>query len=195
MSKQVICVNPKNYRLTRNLEYAVQEVETGWYQVINDAGRSVRYASDLFQDVVVESTREDVLGSLTVTANDRLLTIRFTIDGDDVVANINRLTESGTDISCGIGQLAGLNGLAGNVSRLFNGRRLDLSQEVLNACIEEEVSNSEDCAFLLLSTNIENNEYADLISNALDPLCTTHITQNNPNSGNNITLWIIDKTN
>jgi hypothetical protein len=48
-----ICKNPKNYKLTLNKEYEIEESNGNYVKLINDTGKLVRYDSSLFEDLVV----------------------------------------------------------------------------------------------------------------------------------------------
>ena len=52
--KELVCTNPKNYKLTLNKTYLVVEDEGETVKIINDTNKTVRYYKDLFEEVVEE---------------------------------------------------------------------------------------------------------------------------------------------
>ena len=46
-----ICTNPKNYKLTQGKVYEILDEEDGYFLLVNDSNKTVRYYSDLFDDV------------------------------------------------------------------------------------------------------------------------------------------------
>ena len=201
-----ICTNPKNYRLTLNKVYKIIEVDDdGYYFLTNDSDKVVRYDSNLFEDELQESvanpqpvavpeiiirTEQDCINSITVDSNG----IHYTnIDNQQVSINIS-LSTSDTSISCGIKQIYNINSLIDNIINGTIHQSLDLIllqkqlfKSSLNYFIDHGVN---ECALVLISTNIEE-DYEDFYD-CLDELSEV-VTDSveNPNSGNDIKLWVI----
>lgn len=54
----IICLNPKNYNITKKKEYKVEEVEERNFWVINDLGKKRRYSKSLFEELPPEIKKE-----------------------------------------------------------------------------------------------------------------------------------------
>jgi len=71
---ELICVNPKNYKLTEGNKYLVVENEGETVMIINDNNKTARYYIDLFQEVeeeviipepeVIPRTEQDLINSI-----------------------------------------------------------------------------------------------------------------------------------
>lgn len=195
MSKLVRCINAKNYRITVGNEYTVTNVNgrEGYYNVINDNGRSVTYASNLFEDVPTESTVEEILATLNVNITDENVVLNFTADGNNRRVTVRKLTETNTNISCGIKQLYGINPftttLVNNLNEFSN--RGNLVQQLINRAYETMINSTSSAGIILLSTN-ENDTNFNVTNEALDRIANQSYSTLNPNSDNTIKMWIMD---
>ena len=190
--KQVICRNPKGYRLTQGREYTVNdELREGYYQLQNDNNRTVFYADDLFEDVPTESTVEEIIQSMAITISDvGAISVRYNVDGNDRTLNYT-LSITRTQNSCGIGDVSGINGLVNHINQHVINRQ-DLRIQFLRKVVETFVDNFEFGLFLF-STNIDGNDNITAIDEVLTNLSLARIQKLNPNSGNQIALWILEK--
>lgn len=200
MIKQVTCRNRKNYSLTVGRQYTSDSTDMaeGYTSIVNDAGRRARYATDLFEDVVIATptpdTVQQILETVRVSATSDNIVLNFTIDGDNRRILNARLTEEGSNISCGVRQMSGLNGFT---SRLVNSLsefedRGDLVQQLINKAYAMMVNSSESCSIVILSTNDDENSQFSITDIALNLISVSSHRAMNPNSGNNIKLWIVD---
>ena len=124
-----ICTNPKNYKLTQGKVYEILDEEDGYFLLVNDSNKTVRYYSDLFGDVeesneTVEAftpppiptpppparTEADVISSLNVTCAGQRCTVTYVdLNNQTVTFQTNIIGISTTNISCGIHQMHNIN--------------------------------------------------------------------------------------
>ena len=205
-----ICTNPKNYKLTQGKVYEILDEEDGYFLLINDSNKTVRYYSDLFDDVeeAVEEvapptpparTEADVISSLNVTSSDQRCSVTY-VDLNNQTVNFQTSTIeiSGTDISCGIRQMHGINNILlsidNNVSTTDDDL-LELKKEILKRVISLLINrNRGNTRWMLMSTN-NNSSFEDYFE-VFDSLAQTNLGwENNPNSGNEIKLWVFNSPN
>ena len=205
-----ICTNPKNYKLTQGKVYEILDEEDGYFLLVNDSNKTVRYYSDLFDDVeeAVEEvappppparTEADVISSLNVIANNVRCTVTYVdLNNQTVTFQTNTIGVSGTDISCGIRQMSGINdvlaSIDGNVSTTDDDLlelRKEIVKRVMSLLINRNRGNSR---WMLISTN-SNSIYEDYFE-VFDSLAQTNLGwEVNPNSGNDIKLWVFNSPN
>lgn len=198
----VKCIKAKNYNLTVGEEYEVFDSRVGFYLIRNDKGISLPYSKQLFKEVVetaVNPTVEQILSNcrydnynITCNYNNNVL-FAITISSVDY-------DFEGTEISCGIKQFSGINDIASRIKNqidntidfLDENEKLELCSGLLKTYLYQIINERFDnaAAFVLLSTNIDNNRYYDIIEKALADL--PNYQGFNPNSDNNITLWIYE---
>lgn len=202
-----VCINPKNYKLTQNNEYEILQQEDGYYLLVNDSNKTVRYYSDLFDDVeVVETiapppppparTEADVISSLNVTYNNHRCNISY-VDLNNQTINfttepINVATSS---ISCGIYQLYNINAIMESIDDNVDTSEddlLELRKEIVKRVISLFIRNKRgNTRWMLMSTN-NDDSYEDYFE-VFDSLAQTNLGwENNPNSGNDIKLWVFN---
>ena len=202
-----ICTNPKNYKLTQGKVYEILDEEDGYFLLVNDSNKTVRYYSDLFGDIeeAVEEvappppparTEADVISSLNVTCGDQRCTVTY-VDLNNQTVNFQTSTIgiSGTDISCGIRQISGINNILSSIDNNVNTADddlLELRKEIVKRVISLLIrANRGDTRWMLMSTNYDDNfeDYFDVF----DSLAQTNLGwENNPNSGNDIELWVFN---
>ena len=205
-----ICTNPKNYKLTQGKVYEILDEEEGYFLLVNDSNKTVRYYSDLFDDVEEAQpvapppppparTEADVISSLNVTANNLRCTVTYVdLNNQTVTFQTNTIGVSGTNISCGIHQMSGINdvlaSIDGNVSTTDDDLlelRKEIVKRVMSLLINRNRGNSR---WMLISTN-SNSIYEDYFD-VFDSLAQTNLGwENNPNSGNDIKLWVFNSPN
>lgn len=197
--KQVRCVNPKNYKLTLNSQYLVEE-DGDFYLVVNDNGKNVRYAQDLFEDVQVvvqqpvipeppRRTEQDCINSIDVHGR----TISYTDINNNNISFEWNYGYSDTNISCGIEQLYRIDDLMNlildNVDTDDNDFE-DLIKELFVRTLKSVISTREN-RFVLISTAYDN-EFEDFYRYLSE---LSHVETGwmvNPNSGNEIKMWTIN---
>lgn len=211
----VRCINPKNYALTRNRQYeTVGEPDGGYIRVINDRGITARYAQDLFRaegrqvaerpapaPLPQAHSLETIGDSVTVTAEDNNISITATIS-DQVTITVGGLSYSDTNISCGINQLWNLGSFStllrtelfsDNVRPLLE--RAGLSQEQVGSeivkALVQQLPEILGCAMVLLSNTTDDPNFNTYWTQALEAYAWETEPEVNPNSDNEIKLWVI----
>ena len=210
-----ICINPKNYKLTQGKVYEILDEEDGYFLLVNDSNKTVRYYSDLFDDVeesneTVEAftppppppparTEADVISSLNVTSSGQRCSVTY-VDLNNQTVNFQTSTIgiSGTDISCGIRQISGINDILYCIDNNVNTNEddlLELRKEILKRVISLLINrNRGNTRWMLMSTN-NDDSYEDYFE-VFDSLAQTNLGwENNPNSGNEIKLWVFNSPN
>ena len=205
-----ICTNPKNYKLTQGKVYEILDEEDGYYLLVNDSNKTVRYYSDLFDDIeeAVEEvappppparTEADVISSLNVTCAGQRCSVTY-VDLNNQTVNFQTSTIRifGTDISCGIRQISGINhillSIDNNVSTTDDDL-LELRKEIVKRVISLLIHyNRGNTRWMLMSTN--NDDIFEDYFDVFDSLSQTNLGwENNPNSGNDIKLWVFNSPN
>lgn len=205
-----VCINPKNYKLTQGNEYEILQQEDGYYLIVNDSNKTVRYYSDLFGDIeeAVEEvappppparTEADVISSLNVTCSGQRCTVTY-VDLNNQTVNFQTSTIGifGTEISCGIRQISGINDILlsidNNVSTTDDDL-LELRKEIVKRVISLLINrNRGNTRWMLMSTN--NDDIFEDYFDVFDSLAQTNLGwENNPNSGNDIKLWVFNSLN
>ena len=207
-----ICTNPKNYKLTQGKVYEILDEEDGYFLLVNDSNKTVRYYSDLFGDVIAipdeetiapppppARTEADVISSLNVThVGQRCIVTYVDLNNQTVTFQTSTIGISGTDISCGIRQISGINDVLSTIDNNVNTDEddlLELRKEIVKIVISSLIRyNRGNTRWMLMSTN--NNESYEDYFEAIDSLAHTNVGwENNPNSENEIKLWVFNITN
>ncbi len=198
--KQVTCIDPKNFGLTRGREYTAtpDENNENYYFITNDRGVQQRYYHSLFEDIELEpSTFEEIVESLSLRVNrehNNQLDVSYSIDGEDFVRTVSRFQFSGSSISCGVHQMTNLNGVANTIQQQIHElpNRGDLRAVVLKKVFDHTFQHAiPSTGLVLASTNINNNNYIGKIVEELNPRSNYYVDAFNPNSGNTIRTWTI----
>jgi len=191
--KQVVCINPKRYRLTQGGEYTVANNPVrGFYNVENDNGSIRRYSAELFRDVPNEDTADVALNTLRITRTEAgVISISITVDNQNYSTQTSE-TLGRITCSCGIHSINAITTMLNFVQTLPD--RQDLRVRVLARFIQY-CTQVRDIGAMLISTNINCANYAYL------PQAVAHLRQNgfiinetfvdNPNSGNTIVIYTV----
>ena len=206
-----ICTNPKNYKVTQGKVYEILDEEDGYFLLVNDSNKTVRYYSDLFSDIeeAVEEvappppparTEADVINSLNVTYNNnnRCTVTYVDLNNQTVNFQTNTIGISTTNISCGIHQMHNINDVLSSIENNVNTDEDDLLElrkeivkRVTSLFIRYHRGNSR---WMLMSTN-NDVSYEDYFE-VFDSLAQTNLGwEDNPNSGNEIKLWVFNSPN
>lgn len=207
-----ICTNPKNYKLTQGKVYEILDEEDGYYLLVNDSNKTVRYYSDLFDDVIAipdeetivppappARTEADVISSLNVTNGDQRCTVTYVdLNNQTVIFQTSVMGISLTDISCGIRQMYNINAIMDSIDDNVNTDEddlLELRKEIVKRVISLFINrNRGNSRWMLMSTN--NNDTFEDYFEVFDSLAQTNLGwENNPNSGNDIKLWVFNSPN
>lgn len=199
MAKDVKCINAKTYALRVGREYEAEEIpnNNNYYYIINNNGIRAKYASNLFEDVVVEvipDTLQDIKETVrieTVFRNNyqdqrTVSTTRLTIDGNHIEFS-NEFTLKEASNSCGIYNANGLDELMNAVCRYVPVKE-DLQKFVLNAIMTSVRDNNRVTGIITYTTN-NHNELFDNLELVMDNLSASKAVGINPIHNSTITLW------
>jgi len=212
---ELICTNPKNYKLTLDKKYLVVEDEGETVKVINDNNRTVRYYKDLFQEVeeevipepepVIVRTEQDLIDSI---ASDGQMTTYIDFNNDLVeISNHLNTINNNTDFSCGINNITNISGQLEEIYETIeetasqNEEDLPLLTKAVikhhfKNYIKYKSNNGMNAGIFLMSCNITggglDDETVDILNEISDFNTEPEI---NPNSGNEIMLWGFYKSN
>lgn len=204
---KVICTTKpdkfKNLTINKEYENVIEDGEA--YVVPNDSGFRSRYAKKYFR-VVPETPTTQPRPAQPVTRNLlNVLTMNYhENDGGDyleiilngISRNININLEIST-ISCGIYEVYGIQEIKRVVNEMYNNKQQNIvgtREEFFRAVMEyfiAQLRNNTSRAFFLMSDN-NNTANSDIYDSILSTLAVGNFSRSNPNSGNNITLWIIN---
>jgi hypothetical protein len=190
---QLTCTRKKNVfkNLTVNKTYeAVEEGEN--FLVTNDAGLKAKYAKAYFR-INPQTPVTRPIASVTA--------VEVTDDEETINITVNRTMRSvgmdidGVNMSCGIDSVSGIAALKSTVRDLIRnkvdtiiGTEAELFLIVMNAYLEELRNNSPRMCYLF-SDAIRPVDAA--MDEVLDEIAETKSIGHNPNSGNEIALWVI----
>ena len=165
------------FNLTNNKAYEVEEAGS-FFIVTNDKGLKVRYNKNFFEHCENYHIFQDEDGNYF---------IHSTINGevDTFIISTSELTNS--YVSCGLWEFNGLNTIMSYCSH-FKIQRLNVFKDILTCILEKSEGH------LLLSTN-----YIEDFTPFYDVLNSLSLIHQkdwivNPNSGNRIYFWILEKT-
>lgn len=98
-----------------------------------------------------------------------------------------------SSISCGIKQIEGIEELALFLTRCRNASKIkeEFDTHIVNKLDEafEFIRKEVDSAFLIMSNKLKTKSDL-LIASYLDKICASTEVKRNPNSGNNIKMWV-----
>jgi hypothetical protein len=200
MNKQVKCINPKRYKLTKGKVYPYTAKRNGYYYVVNDLGKKVKYYQDLFKVVEPEKkkdTMQEVLNTVNVSfSNSNRIDVNYRWNERRYSFNCGFNINQGTNISCGVKQVSNLNGLASQIASTTNcpaslPDRANFLRHLFSKCISEAV-NECNAGIVIMSTNTNNNGQYESIISCLDDIADSVLNTLNPNSGNRISMWSFD---
>ena len=181
-------------------------------ELTNDIGAKARYHKKYFEvDTAVPTTRRNAPRErpvIEVSMTEYISQfLQMDVDGEECSIS-NNINGTEADIfvgrsnnSCGVRYLDGLDDimdLVGRIEPIFeyegtNYRIRDLDRAQMFILILEEFIRTGDfrCAFIILTTVMRvDNLMLTLLST--QPYCTTSPIRHNPNSGNDIAVWIVD---
>ena len=212
---ELICTNPKHYKLTLDKKYTVVIDEGETVMIINDSNKTVRYYKDLFQEVeeeiipepepVIIRTEQDLIDSIT---SDGLNTTYVDFNNQIVViSNHLQCLNNENSFSCGIKNIINIGDQIGEIYETI-ADTIDTAEEDLElltkAVIKQHFKNyikvkaaaNFNGGIYLMSCNINGDgldeETVDILNEISDFNTEPEI---NPNSGNEIKLWGFYKSN
>ncbi len=207
----VRCINVENYKLTEGKIYPIADETRDFYSLLNDNNIGVRYHKRLFE-VVPENTVQaaPVAPPPPPRRTERDLVDSIGVENGSVVFRDfenriqrinNRFSRNDSAISCGVRQISGINDQIRCIDGFFNLEDDDfitIRKALFKKCIEQYVQRAHlnGIAFGLLSTNTtgaDSGHEADIdMLSVLDEIAhTTTEEKENPNSGRNIKVWVL----
>lgn len=213
--KELICINPKNYKLTEGSNYTVVIDEGDTVMIVNDSNKTVRYYKDLFQEIeeevipepepVIVRTEQDLINSIS---SDGVMTTYVDFNNKEIeIDNHLQCINNENSFSCGIKNVINIGDQIEEIYDTISvtadepGEDLEL---LTKAVIKHHFKNfintnygNYSAGLYLMSCNITGNdcldeETVDILNEISDFNTEPEI---NPNSGNEIVLWGFYKSN
>lgn len=186
--KKIKCIETKNYKLTLNLFYDVIDETDNNYVMRNDSGAKVNYSKKLFkteEELIIEALPLPKPVPLTLQQELNLITFneKFVfLDGENVFVEVEKSL-----VSCGISELDNITG----ISRLITNSDLKFKKQALHYIISE-CFDARNAAMGLISINTNSNYYNQDLEDVLNLISVSSTFLRNPNSDNEIVLYVID---
>lgn len=213
--KELICINPKNYKLTLDSKYLVITDEGDTVMIINDSNKSARYYKDLFEEIeeevvpepepVVVRTEQDLINSID---SDFITTTYIDFNNEIVtISNHLQIINNENSFSCGIKNITNIGDQIEEIYEVISdtadsaGEDLELlTKAVIKHHFKSFIKSRTDnynAGLYLMSCNVTGNgclddETVDILNEISDFHTESEI---NPNSGNEIILWGFYKSN
>lgn len=229
--------------ISLNSEYEVVNESETRYSLVNDKGVQKNYCKSLFDEVIeevvvpqraprqprrIEPVLVPVRGIPQVEELNIVTNIHESSDTEDLnfqiditfipgftySKRINQLNISDTDISCGVSQIYGIDGLKNDIRNLNDELRAyvqnnrenftlsedfnldEVMSDITKALVQDMISYFQDedgdvkTGILILSTTSNSINELPILKEALNEVSTVVETRN-PKSGNTITMWTI----
>lgn len=212
---ELICVNPKNYKLTLDKKYTVVIDEGDTVMIVNDSNKTVRYYKDLFGEVeeeiipepepVIVRTEQDLIDSI---ASDGLSTTYIDFNNELVeITNNLSIINNNTDFSCGINNITGIGSQIEEIYEFIEETAVQNEEDLplltkaivkhhFKNYIKYKSNNGMNAGIFLMSCNINGDgldeEAVDILNEISDFNTKPEL---NPNSNNEIMLWGFYKSN
>ena len=213
---ELICTNPKNYKLTLDKKYTVVIDEGDTVMIVNDSNKTVRYYKDLFEEVeeevipepepVVVRTEQDLIDSIT---SDGLNTTYVDFNNLLVVINNHlQCLNNDNSFSCGIKNIINIGDQIGEIYETI-ADTIEEAQEDLELLTKAVIkhhfnnyikycgNNGFNAGIYLMSCNITGDDHLDeeVVEILIEISDFNTEPELNPNSGNEIVLWGFYKSN
>lgn len=185
----VICKEPKDYCLTKDKQYTIEDETRDLYKLKNDNGALVRYGKSLFtkgnstENIQESKSIEEYLDTIIVDGNPPYIEI------DDNLIYFELECKLALN-SCGIAEFEGMNNLVDDIITHFPNIE-DLRQRVFLKVIKHYLKEFGEC-LNTFSTNTNYNHF-EIIDNILESISDYSTISYNLNSRNEIKLWIISE--
>lgn len=214
--KELICVNPKNYKLTEGNNYTVVIDEGDTVMIVNDSNKTVRYYKDLFieseeeefipePEPVIIRTEQDLINSIT---SDSLKTTYIDFNNQTIyIHNHLQCINNKNSFSCGIKNITNIGdqieAICESISDSEETAEEDLPlltkaliKQHFKNYIKYNTNNGFNAGIYLMSCNINGEGLDEEVVEILDEISDFHTQPEiNPNSGNEIKLWGFYKSN
>ena len=212
---ELICTNPKNYKLTLDKKYTVVIDEGETVMIVNDSNKTVRYYKDLFTEVeeevipepepVVVRTEQDLIDSIT---SDGLNTTYVDFNNQIVVINNHlQCLNNANSFSCGIKNIINIGDqidvIYEAISETEENAEEDLellTKTIIKHHFKNYIkycgNNGFNAGIYLMSCNINGDGLDEEVVDILNEISDFNTEPElNPNSGNEIKLWGFYKSN
>jgi hypothetical protein len=211
---ELICINPKNYKLTLDKKYLVITDEGDTIMIINDSNKTVRYYKDLFEEVeeevilepepVIVRTEQDLIDSID---NDGLNTTYIDFNNEIVkISNWLNIRDNESTFSCGIKNIINISDQINEICDVILNTSDSIGEDLpllVKAVIKHHFKNhikiktdTHNAGVYLMSCNVNgaglDEEVVDILNEISDFNTESEL---NPNSGNKIMLWGFYKSN
>lgn len=196
--KEIKCIENNGYNITVGNVYLLLQESQDFYFVVNDNNKTVKYSKQMFELVEEEApqviepvkrTEQDMIDSIVWNNN----SVRFN-DLDNNVVNVNNaFSDYGTEASCGIKAIDGLDATLQYINAAVpeDDDYLELRKAIFKIILKNRIIYKyagDNCAMRILSTTA--NQDSDMLS-VLDEMANmVSEVKNNPNSGNDIKMWV-----
>ncbi len=198
------CKNTKNYKITLNTEYNIEEEDGNYVKIINDSGKLVRYDRSLFEDVNVVPplppirTENQIIQSIVVTNDNNVIRFRFNDRTNQLVERTVGFSRENPDFSCGIETISGLNPIINVIEQHVDTTHDDyvaLKKSIFTNIINtiKQICRNSSRGAIIFSTN-RNDNHEDYYTWLQQLSMTTTDWFLNPNSDNNIKIWCVNTT-
>ncbi len=179
--------------------------EAEYFRCENDNGKEARYSIGLFEKPVAPApyvpSYEEIIAGIVVAESETYSTVNG-VNFDLVDSGWDNLDSGDVNCSCGVKTFNGINNLMAEIESTVEGSDYSfeypdeetLVVDLFKAIVKEAI-NRRTLAFAVFSTTDQD----DRVINAMDSLCEADDAscftgfKHNPNSGNNIKVWIIAK--
>ena len=212
---ELICTNPKNYKLTLDKKYTVVIDEGETVMIVNDSNKTVRYYKDLFEEVeeeiipepepVIVRTEQDLIDSI---ASDGLNTTYVDFDNEIIqIDNCLATLDNDNSFSCGIKNIINIGDQLEDIYDVIS-NTVDYIEEDLPLLtkaivkhhfknyIKSRSNNNFNAAIYLMSCNINGDGLDEEVVDILNEISDFNTEPElNPNSDNEIILWGFYKSN
>lgn len=211
---ELICTNPKNYKLTLDKKYTVVIDEGDTVMIVNDNNKTVRYYKDLFEEVeeevipepepVIIRTEQDLIDSITTEG---AMTTYIDFDNEEIeIDNHLSIINNENSFSCGIKNIINIGDQLEEIYDTISvtadnaGEDLELLTKAVikhhfKTFIQTNYVNY-DAGLYLMSCNINGDGLDEETVEILDEISDFNTEPElNPNSGNQIKLWGFYKSN
>ena len=213
---ELICTNPKNYKLTLDKKYTIVIDEGDTVMIVNDSNKTVRYYKDLFQEVeeevvipepepVVVRTEQDLINSIT---SDGLKTTYVDFNNQIVhIHNNLQCLSNENSFSCGIKNIVHIGDQIEEIYESIEetadsqGEDLELLTKAVikhhfKNYIKYKSNNGFNAGIYLMSCNVNGDGLDEEVVDILNEISDFNTEPElNPNSGNEIVLWGFYKSN
>ncbi len=200
------CKNTKNYKITLNAEYDIEEEDGNYVKIINDSGKLVRYDRSLFEDVNTVPpppppppirTQAQIIQSIVISNQNNTVRFRYNDRTNQLVESPGiGFSRHNPDMSCGVETIDGLNNIIATIEATVNTEHddyINLKKSIFVKVINEvkSICRASNRGAIIFSTN-NNTNHEDYYSWLQQVSMSTTDWFLNPNSNNQIKIWCVN---